>query len=884
VWTAIVVLVSRLRGLFGARRLDEEFEAEVRAHLALATDENVRRGMTPEAAARAARLRLGGIAQLQETRRDHRGLPLVDTTMQDLKYAFRTLRKNPAFSVVAVLTLALGIGATTSMFSVLHAVLIRPLPYAQPDRLVEIFETNPLKRWTRNVVSPANYADWRRMNSVFTDIAATNGSGDKGEGTLDVFLTGAGEPQRIKALQTTGNLFQVLGAAPLIGRTFTDEETYDGHQRVVILSYSLWRSLFAADPSVVGRSITLSGRAYTVVGVMPQTFFYPSHDIQLWGPVGYKPSLFTEARRPHWLRVVARLKPGVSLDRAQHEMDAIAARLEKMYPDTNTKMGVRLEGLHDAFAFDARPALLILFGAVGTVFLIVCANIANLQLGRATGRTREMAIRRALGAGRGRIVRQLVTEGVVLSALGGALGLALAVVMKQLIVSLAATSLPLFADLEVDRVVVAFDVVLSLVAPILFGLAPAMISARAGALGERSESAGAGHSTMRNALVVAEVTLAVVVVVAAGLLVRSLVLLQRVNPGFNPSNVVAFKVQLAPARYPDDSKMLAAASEIERRLREQRGFESVGATSTLALNGFTWTGDSTVEGRAPTDYERELRHEAVSPDYFRALGTPLVKGRWLNEFDRPPQPPVTLVNETLAKRYFRGADAVGKRITFGKPTDKPQWVTIVGVVADVKQDGMDEPVQPEVYVPVAEEVQNPLTFVVRSRMEPDAVVALARAQVRAVDKDLVPTDISTLEGVVRRSVDGQRFRTWLLGSFAGLALLLATLGIYGVLAYFVAARVRELGIRLALGATPAQVWRMVVGQGMRPVLWGSIAGLAAAYAGADLMKSLLFGVAPLDPATYAAAAGALALVGAIACAAPALRAVRVDPLRALRNE
>ena len=364
-WAAVLVFVSRVRALFTAGALDADFESELRDHLDAATEANVRRGMPPDVAAREARLRLGGVAQLQEANREHRGLPQVDTIMQDLRYALRTLRKNPAFSIVAVLTLAIGIGATTSMFSVLHAVLLRPLPYAQPDRLVEIFEVNPLKRWTRNVASAANYADWRRMNTVFTDVAATNGSGDKGEGTFDVFLTGNGEPQRLKALQTTGNLFQVLGAGPMLGRSFTEEETYDGHQRVVILSYALWRSLFAGDPGVVGREVTLSGRTYSVVGVMPPSFFYPSHDIQMWMPVGYKPDVFTKARRPHWLRVVARLKPGVTLDHAKADMTAVAAQLEKAYPDTNTQMGVRLEGLHDAFAFDARPALLVLFAAVG---------------------------------------------------------------------------------------------------------------------------------------------------------------------------------------------------------------------------------------------------------------------------------------------------------------------------------------------------------------------------------------------------------------------------------------------------------------------------------------------------------------------------------------
>jgi putative ABC transport system permease protein len=362
------------------------------------------------------------------------------------------------------------------------------------------------------------------------------------------------------------------------------------------------------------------------------------------------------------------------------------------------------------------------------------------------------------------------------------------------------------------------------------------------------------------------------------------VLLEHVDPGFDPSHALSFKVQLPSVRYPEDAKMLAAVEDIERRLRAQPGFQAVGVTTTLPLNGYTWTGDTTIEGRGPTDYERELRHEAIAPEYFRAIGTRLVAGRWLNEFDRPPRPAVTLVNETLAKRYFRGEEAIGRRISFGKPTDKPDWVTVVGVVEDFRQDGMDGPVQPEVYVPLAQEVQNPLTFIVRSAADPDAVVALARAQVRAVDKDLVLTDITTLDTLVHRSVDSQRFRTWLLGGFAGLALLLAALGIYGVLAYFVSERVRELGIRLALGASPPQLWSMVVRQGMRPVLLGSIAGLAGAYAAAELMKSLLYGVAPLDPATYVATVATLVVVGAIACAVPALRAVRVDPLIALRQD
>jgi putative ABC transport system permease protein len=878
------VLLARLRGFFGSRRADAEFRRELESHLALAADDQAARGVTPADAERLARVRLGGLAQLLESRREQRGLPQLEMVRQDLRYALRALRRQPAFAAVAIATLGLGIGATTSMFGVLHAVLLRPLPYAAPGRLVEIFETNPLKGWARNVVAPANYADWRRMNTVFTDIAATNGSGDKGEGQFDVFLTGAGDPQRIKALQATGNLFRVLGTAPLLGRTFTDEETYDGHQRVVILSYGLWRSLFGGDPAVVGRDMTLSGRTWTVVGVMPAAFFYPSPDIQIWMPLGYPPKTFVEERRPHWLRTVARLEAGVTIDQARDDMTRVAAALERQYPSTNTQMGVRLEGLHEAFAFDARPALIVLFAAVGTVFLIVCVNVASLQLGRAAGRSRELAIRRALGASRGRLIRQLLTEGAVLSFAGGALGLAIAVAARRLLLSAAGSALPLFADLEIDRAVIAFDAALSLLAPVLFGLAPSFISSREGPATVRAETAGPAERRTRSVLVVSEVALAVALVVSAGLLVRSLLRLQQVDPGFEPAHAIAFRVTLPSARYADDPHQLEAWQEIERRIAAAPGVAAVGAASTLALGGTTWTGDATIEGRPAGEYERELRHEAVTPSYLRALGARLLRGRDLNAFDRAGSTRVMIVNQALATRYFHGDDALGKRITFGRPTDKADWVSIVGVVADIKQDGLDEPVVPEVYVPLAQEVQNPLTFVARTGLEPGTAIAAARAAVRSFDKDLAITDARPLESIVEATLDSQRFRTWLLGGFAGLALFLAALGIYGVLAYFVAERGREIGVRLALGASPAAVFAMVVRQGMRPVAWGAAGGLAAACAAAWLMRSLLFAVAPLDPATYLLTAGILAASGLIACALPALRAVRVDPIVALRQD
>jgi putative ABC transport system permease protein len=822
--------------------------------------------------------------QLKEQHRDDRGLPFVDATLQDIRYGLRALRRNPAFALVAIGTLAIGIGAGTAVFTIARAVLLRPLPYANPDRLVRIFETNPLKNWARNIASPANYADWRAQNTVFTEVAAYEQFTSNGSGAGDVFLTGYGEPQGLKALGVTGNLFTVLGTPPLMGRTFTDDETFEGKARVAVVSYGLWQTVFAGDRGIIGRTITLSGRTYDVVGVMPREFFFPGRDVQLWLPVGYPPAVFVRNRRPHYLGVVGRRRDGVSLEQAQQEMNAIARGLERQYPDTNTQMGVRLESFHGSLAFEPRPALLMLSGAVGLLFLIVCANVANLQLGRAVARTHELAIRTALGAGRRRLVRQLFTESLILSLVGGAAGLAIAVAVRAAVIRFAAASLPVFADLRFDRSVLLFAVALSLVAPVLFGVVPALRASRGDRLNERADTGTRDAQLIRSVFIGAEVALSVVLVVGAMLLVRSLMRLQTVDPGFDPNGVVAFTVTLPSARYQKPDERRAALEEIDRRLAAQAGVRAVGAASTLALRGFTWTGDSTVEGRAATDYERELRHKSVSPGYFNAMGIRLLAGRLLDERDTQDRPPVTVVNLALARRYFPGGDAVGKRITYGRPQDNAPWVTIVGVVADEQQDALDKTAQPQVYSAIRQQMQNPMTFVVRSSLDPAAAIAMARREVQAVDRDLALTSVTTLEQVVSNAMGDHRFRTMLLSAFAATALFLAALGIYGVLAYTVSQRSRELGIRLALGARPRELFTMVVGDGMRPVVAGGILGVAGAIASSVAIKSLLFGVAAIDPATYAVALAALAAVALAACAMPARRATRVDPLVALREE
>jgi len=863
----------RIIGTFRRSNPDCDLTAELESHVAMHVDDNLRAGMDPGEARRQAMLKLGGVEVVKESYRDQQRAPLLEMLFQDLRYALRSLRRNPGFAMVAISTLALGIGATTSMFSVVRAVLLRPLPYADPDRLVRISETNPLKRWTMSTAAPANYADWRRMNRVFTDIASYTSE--------NVFLTGFGEPQRVRAVNVSGNLLNVLGVAPLLGRAFAEEETYEGRERVVILSHGLWKSQFGGDENIVGRSILLTEKSYQVVGVMPAGFFFPSRETQLWKPLGFSPSRFIEHRRPHYLTVLGRLRPDVSLVQASEQMTSIAAQLEQTYPQTNTKMGVRLDRFHDSLFREEKLPLLILMGAVGILFLIVCSNIANLQLGRASSRAREFGIRQAMGAGKARLAGQLLTESLLVSILGGAVGVVLAIGSHYLLGKFAADAVPGFAEIRLDAWVIAFAAGVTLLAPVLFGLAPALTSARTGALRDRSGIAWRGSRSLRSALVSAEVALSVVLVAGSALLIQSLIKLESVDAGFVPDRAVSFNLTLPENRYRTDQSQVQAVEKFEQKLRGQPGVVAVGASLVLPLQGSAWTGDATPEGRAAGDYERELRFNCITPEYFRAAGIKLVRGRAFSQSDQAKTEPVTIVNETLERVYFHGANAVGKRIKFGRPGDKGPFVSIVGVVADVKQDSMGSRVQPVAYKPFTQQPNDAVVFVVRGA---GVTGNMVRQAVGEIDSNLAVNDFAPLSQLVASSMGNQRFRTSLLGTFAAIALFLAALGIYGVLAYSVTQRAKEIGVRLALGAPPSRLFCMVVSEGMRPVIAGAVVGLAGAFGAAGLLRTLLFEVSPTNPGTYLGTCAILVGVALGACALPALRAIRVDPLISLREQ
>jgi putative ABC transport system permease protein len=807
--------------------------------------------------------------------------------LQDSRYALRTLGRNPGFTSGAVLTLALGIGANSAIFSFVDGVLLKPLPYRDPDRIVFVWERPA--GGGRNVVSALNFLDWRDGNRVFEHIAAATGG--------SVTLTGIEEPVQIRGARVSASYFQVFGITPALGRTFARDEDQPGRDRVVVLSHRLWVTQFGADAAMIGRSLTLDGQPYVVIGVLPEGSAFDRGSSQLWRPLAFRE---TERTRDfHWLQVLARLKSGEMLDSARTQMDALGARIARDYPDSNKGWGVTVERYADVLVGpQLRRSLYVLLGAVGMLLLIACANLANLMLARGTARGREVAVRAALGAGRWRLMRQFLTESALLSLSGGVLGLAVGygmmAALKQL---LPPFMLPREAFVTLDMRLLAFTLGLSVVTGVVFGLVPALHATRldlASAVKEegRGLTADVGRRRLRGALVVVEVALAFVLLTGAGLLVRSFFSLLRVDPGFDETNVLTMSLPVAQDRFQDPSELTLHFRQILARVDALPGVRAAALTSALPMQGWGYGMPFQIAGGPTIDRanRRACGFKIVSPSYFRVLGMKLRRGRGLSDEDVKGSTPVTIINEPMAAQYFTGADPIGQRILVqeivpGKPQLGPEipW-EVVGVVAEEKTGSLDNAPSPVIYVPLE---QSPITFmslVLRTEIDPGTVQPSLGRAIREVDKDQALADVRTLTAIRSDSTASTRLRPLLLAIFAGLALLLSAIGIYGVIAYSVAQRTHEIGIRAALGASTGSLMRMVLRHGMMLAAIGLVVGLGGALGLTRLLGSLLFGVTARDPFTMVTALATLAGVASIACYVPARRAARMDPPAALRQE
>jgi putative ABC transport system permease protein len=795
--------------------------------------------------------------------------------LRDLRYALRQLLRTPAFSLVAILTLALGTGATTAIFSVVNGVLLRPLPYPQPDRLVRVHETVP--QYGRFSVAPATFLDWRQQATRFERIAAyANGSATitQGEG-----------PERITGAVVSWDLFDLLRVAPAQGTGFRAEQDRPGSNDVIIISHGLWQRRFGGAPDVVGKSIAYSGATVTIIGIMPPDFAFPTRAAEYWRPIALNTA--NPSRGGHNLGVIARLKDGVTIEQAGAEIKAISERLATQYPDNSAGESAEVVSLHEQIVGTVRPALVTLLAAVAVVVLIACANVANLLLVRASGREKELAIRAAMGADRRRLVAQMLVESLVLGVAGSGLGLLLAYLAIPLVQTLGAGSIPRVADVGIDRTVLMFAVLASLATGIIFGLAPAWQASRVGlgtVLKEHSRSAvGPQGRWLRNGLLVAEVGLSIVLLVGAALLLRSFARLTSVDPGFRADRVLAFQVALPQPTYPQDSNRVAFFDAFLERLEATPEIENVGMVQTLPLRGsYVLTFD--VRGRAPAEPGKEVsaNHRGVSPGFFTALGIPLKQGRLLNAHDTETSPMVAVVDETFARRFFSNENPIGQGIDIGNGSDG--YYEIVGVVGAVHNSGLSAEPEPTMYVPFKQGVFASMWVVARTSGDPQAASGVVRQTLKTLDPGLPAFLMTPLSTIVNDSVADRRFSMLLLGTFALIALFLAAVGLYGVVAYSVTQRTREIGLRMALGASPGSVLGLIVGGGMKLALAGVVVGLAVATLVTRLVTTMLFQVEPLDPTAYVATSVVLLLVAAVACYIPARRAMRVDPLVALQDE
>jgi putative ABC transport system permease protein len=866
---------SFLRRFRHGRLAETELDAEMRSCVDLLADEKRAQGMDRRSAERAARIELGGVEQLKEQVREARSGAWLEAFWLDLRYGARMLSHAPGFAAVAILTLALGIGANTAIFSVIDAVLLTPLPYQNPQRLVTFKANQSLPDLT----------------DVTEQCHAFSAGGGVNVEPMD--YTGGAEPQRVRAGYVNAGLFEVLGVSPLLGRVISSSDDRLNGPRNVVLSYHFWRDSLAGNPSVLGRTIPLSGNRYTVIGVMPSDFALPESDVALYVSLRVAYPEAATHRGVHFMRTYWRLKPSVSQAQAQAAMAPIDERLARLYPDEERGRHTQLVPLREWLTGDVRPALLILFGAVGLVLLIACANFASLLLARAVARHRELVVRASLGAGPGRLIRQSLTESVLLSLVGGGFGLLLAVWGTQLLLDLKPEELARLNAIRADERVLFFVLAISIFTGIVFGLAPAWTAARANvaeALKDAGRSPAAAHSggRLRKLLVVWEIALALVLLVGAGLLLRGFSLLRSVDPGFDPHNVLTMQIQLPASRYAAIPKQTAFRRAVLARLNSLPGVNAA-MVSDLPLGGNWLTHNFVIDGRPPVPVgdEPEVEAECVMGDYFRVMHIPILDGRALGPEDREGKPLVAVVNQTFVRVYFPHQSPIGARIRWARDPGPPKWMTIVGVAGDVKQLSLNRPAVPAVFTPFAQSDETWRRWMGLVLRVPSATAVLVQSVKQAVwsqDSQIPVNEIQTMDQLLSVSLAEQRFNLFLLSIFAALALALTAVGIYGVIAYTVRQRRQEIGIRMALGAGRREVVRMVLGQGARLAFAGAALGLAGALGLTRLMASLLYGVKPTDVATFAAATAVLIGVALAACYVPARRATRVDPMIALRYE
>lgn len=888
---------QRLAGLDLSPTRENELVEELGQHLEEQFEEAISRGADE---AEAKKMALSGLEDSDVLARGLRSVerPAGNTVVagsasrnwlgdvfQDLRYGLRMLAKNPSFTIIAVLALALGIGANTAIFSVVNTVLLRPLPFRNPNRLVVVWENAAHLGFPKNTPSPANFLDWREQAKTFDGMAAF--------APRSFNLIGVGEPERLDGRRVSANLFDLLGVRPIIGRSFVPEEDKPG-SRVVLLSEGLWRRRFGGDPSVIGRSINLSGDNYTVVGVIPGNIDLPTFGTwrdQLWVSMAF-PADEAAQRGNHFLEVIARLKEGATVGQARAEMETIAARLAQQYPEENTRIGAVVTPLHEELVGDVRPALLVLLGAVGFVLLIACANVANLLLARTAARQKEIALRLVLGAERSRLTRQFLTESVLLGAFGGLAGLGAGYAGLRILGRFVPETMPQAASIGLDAHVLLFTALIAVVTGLIFGLAPAMQASRSNLNDTLKESArdsagGVRGHRLRNLLVVIEVAVSFTLLIGAGLLINSFVHLRRLDPGFLTDHVLTMKISLSETKYPKKEQRAQFFDELIRRVKNLPGAESAAVGNNLPL---TYEGDSIaigVEGRSdpPPDQRPDVILRVASPNYFATMGISLVDGRDFNERDNSDGNRVVIVSEKTARYFWPSQNPIGKRLRPGSTTSQSPWREVIGISKDVRQNDFVAEPKMQMYMPYSQVADfPPNALVVRTKVDPLAMASSVRAEVWAIDKDQPVSDIRTMDAIVAEAVARQRFSMLLLGVFAGLALLLSAVGIYGVMSYSVTQRTREIGIRMALGAQRMDVLRMTVGQGLRLVALGVAAGVLAALALTRLMSTLLFGVTATDPLTFCAISLVLLIVAALASYLPALRATRIDPMVALRYE